>query len=97
MKRARFLLPAQEEMLSAAAYYEAQAPGLGGGFLQKVDAAIRDISEHPERWPVIRSQVRRRLVHRFPYGVFYRVDPEEVVILAVADLRRRPNYWISRR
>ena len=83
-------------MLSAAAYYEAQARGLGKDFLQKIDVAIQDLAPHPERWPIVLSQVRRRLVHRFPYGVFYHCDPDEIVILAVADLRRRPNYWVGR-
>ena len=94
--RARFLLPAEEEMLSAAMYYESQAPGLGRDFLEKIEAAVQDLSESPERWPVVLAQVRRRLTRRFPYGVYYRIDPDEIVILAVADLRRRPNYWIGR-
>jgi len=95
--RLRFLLPAEEEMLSAATFYETQAPGLGKDFLQKIDLALQDLAQHPERWPVIRGQIRRRLVHRFPYGVFYRCDPDEIVILSVGDLRRSPNYWIGRR
>ena len=83
-------------MLGAAKYYESQAPGLGRDFLDKIDSAVRDTGENPERWPVIGFDVRRRLVHRFPYGLLYRVDSEEVVVLAVAHLHRHPNYWINR-
>ncbi len=52
--------------------------GLGADFLDKIDSAIQDISENPERWPIIKAHVRRRLVHRFPYALLYRVEPDEV-------------------
>jgi plasmid stabilization system protein ParE len=68
MRPVRFLRPAELEMLDAAKYYELQATGLGEDFLDKIDTAIQDISENPERWPIVRGHVRRRLVHRFPYA-----------------------------
>ena len=83
-------------MLDAAAYYELQVAGLGHEFLEKIASAVADIAENPERWPLVGLNVRRRLVHRFPYGLLYRVDPEEVVVLAVAHLHRHPTYWVGR-
>lgn len=83
-------------MLDAARYYEIQASGLGSDFLDKIDAAIFDISRNPERWPIIRCNVRRRLVHRFPFALLYRADANEIVILATMHLRRRPDYWVGR-
>jgi plasmid stabilization system protein ParE len=94
MKTVRFLRPAELEMLDAAHYYELQAAGLGLDFLDKIDSAIQDITEDPMRWPVIRSHIRRRLIHRFPYGLIYRIDPDEVLILATMHLHRHPDYWI---
>lgn len=96
MKTVRFLRPAELEMLDAARYYELQAPGLGNDFLDKVDSAVQDIGAHPERWPVIRLNIRRRLIHRFPYGLLYRVDTDEVVVLATTHLHRHPDYWLDR-
>ena len=96
MKPVRFLLPAEQEMADAAMYYESQASGLGDNFLSRIDSAVRDISEHPEGWPAIRYGIRRRLVPRFPYALFYRITPEEIVVLAVAYLRRHPSYWTDR-
>ncbi len=83
-------------MFDAAAYYELQVPGLGEAFLDRVDSATAEIAQNPERWPIIDSNIRRRLLPRFPYGLLYRVDPDEVVILAVAHLHRRPWYWVKR-
>ena len=96
MKTVRFLRPAELEMLDAARYYELQALGLGMDFLEKIDSAVHDIGEDPERWPVLRLQIRRRLIHRFPYGLLYRVDPDEIIILAIMHLHRHPDYWIGR-
>ena len=96
MKRVRLLGPAEQEMLDAARYYESQAAGLGEDFLSKVQSAVKDVAEHPDMGPVIRFDIRRRLVHRFPYGILYRICPEEIVIVAVMHLRRHPAYWLGR-
>ena len=96
MKTVRFLRPAELELLDAAQYYELQATGLGSEFLDKIDAAIEDIREHPERWPIVKTDIRRRLVHRFPYALLYRVDPDEIIIQATMHLHRRPDYWLGR-
>ena len=96
MKPVRILRPAELEMLDAARYYELQATGLGADFIDKIGAAIQDISETPERWHIIKDSIRRRLVHRFPYALLYRVDPDEVIVQATMHLRRRPDYWFNR-
>ena len=96
MKKARFLRPAEIELLDAARYYEIQAPGLGIDFLDKIEFAVEDIRAHPKRWPVIRFNIRRRLIHRFPYCILYRIDSDEIVILAIMHLHRHPSYWIDR-
>lgn len=97
MKSARLLLPAESEMIGASRYYEAQAKGLGQDFLKRIEAAVADIIEATERWPVIQDEIRRRLILRFPYAIYYRDDPDEIVILAIAHLKRHPNYWVSRK
>jgi toxin ParE1/3/4 len=71
-----FLRPSELEMLDAARYYELQAPGLGANFLDKIDQAVSDIAKDPQKWPIFRFQIRRRLIHRFPFGLLYRIDPD---------------------
>lgn len=83
-------------MLEAAKYYELQATGLGADFLDKIDTAVKDIGENPEQWPVIQANVRRRLIHRFPYALLYTIDSSEIVIQATMHLHRRPDYWVKR-
>lgn len=96
MKTVRFLLPAELEMLDAAHYYGLHSPGLGIDFINKIGSAIQDISQNPEQWPIVRPLIRRRIIHRFPYCLLYRIDPDEILILATMHMRRHPDYWINR-
>ena len=96
MKRFRLLHDALLEVLEALRYYRSQAPNLGAAFIQEVKAAILDVAENPEQWAVVRPPVRRRLVHRFPYSIVYRIDPEEIVVVAVMHMHRHPTYWAGR-
>ena len=77
---------------------ESSEPGLGYQFAIEIVAAVGRIKATPGMWPVLDDQVRRCLVHRFPYGVFYSVDEQksELLILAVMHLHRQPGYWSER-
>jgi plasmid stabilization system protein ParE len=91
-----FLVPAEEEMLEAAEYYESQRRGLGRPFLAEVQRTVDRIVENPRLDQTVRQGIRRRLLRRFPFGILYQVDPEAIVIIAVMHLRRRPGYWSDR-
>ncbi len=60
------------------------------------DAAIRRIVAYPKSYALLGSDIRRCLIKRFPYGVLYGIDTDTIVIIAVAHLHRKPNYWIDR-
>jgi len=96
MKPNVFLPEAEQEMLEAAHYYESQSPGLGADFLLEVDRAVHSIATSPDTWPILEGALRRRLIRRFPCGILYRIEPEEILIIAVAHLRKRPGYWKER-
>ncbi|QTA80419.1 putative toxin-antitoxin system, toxin component, RelE/ParE-like [Desulfonema limicola] len=96
MKKAEFLYPAENEMLEAAEYYERQVKGLGSAFLREVQRAVKAVENNPEIWEVVRGNVRRRLVKRFPYGILYRIEPIKIIVVAVMHLHRNPNYWYDR-
>jgi toxin ParE1/3/4 len=87
---------ADEEFCEAIGYYETSQPGLGEEFYLEVHSTIDRILSFPQTWPVLEGEVRRCLVHRFPYGILYSVEPEGIFILAVMHLRRDPDYWKQR-
>ncbi len=70
---------AEAELAAAYAWYESRLLGLGDAFLACVEGAFEQARAAPRSWPVIHGSVRRILVRRFPYGVFYVHDPESLV------------------
>ncbi|MBU0702080.1 type II toxin-antitoxin system RelE/ParE family toxin [bacterium] len=92
------LLPlAQIELDDAFSWYEEQVVGLGYEFLDEFDQSVRLIASFPELFEQIEMGVRRCLINRFPYGIIYGIDSDKIVIIAVAHLKRKPNYWIKRK
>ena len=96
MKSVQFHPEAEAEMIAAAAYYEAQQPGLGRRFLAAVQDAINRISHNPQLYPVVELDVGRCLTKTFPFGVLFRERPDRIVIMAVMHLHRAPAYWKDR-
>jgi plasmid stabilization system protein ParE len=65
-------------------YYEAQTEGLGEQFLAAVDSAFDAIGRYPEMFGRVHGEMRRALVARFPYAVFYRVETKRIVVTCSA-------------
>lgn len=74
---------ASADLLAAHDWYEQRSPGLGKDFVRMVDAALAGIARHPELFPPIHRGLRRGLVRRFPYAIFYCIDPDAVRVIAV--------------
>jgi hypothetical protein len=88
---------AETEFNKAIEYYEKYEEGLGFDFAVEVYSAIERLTSHPHAWPIIEDEIRRCLVRRFPFGILYSQEDEEIIILAVMHLHRDPNYWKHRR
>ena len=100
-RRVRIESAAREELAAAVQWYEEQRPGLGGEFLDSVHEAITRLIETPGialRVPGCPADLpaRRVLVKRFPYAVVFMDSGEELRVIAVAHLKRRPGYCVSR-
>jgi plasmid stabilization system protein ParE len=82
----------------AAAYhwYETETPGLGAEFLDELIAAYDRIAARPLQYQDLRSGVRRALLRRFPYAVYFAVERDVIVVLAVLHASRDPAEWQRR-
>ena len=83
-------------MADAFGWYEEHAAGLGEEFLRATDAVFRSIVRTPLQHALVHGPVRRALMRRFPYGVFYTVGEEDVTVIAVFHASRNPRQWRSR-
>jgi plasmid stabilization system protein ParE len=87
---------AQQELNDAARYYELEYEGLGRRFKEEVKKAAIRISEYPKAWSVERGDVRKCLLHRFPYKLLYSIEEDHIFVIALAHQHRKPYYWIDR-
>ncbi|MCK5240869.1 type II toxin-antitoxin system RelE/ParE family toxin [bacterium] len=86
---------ARLELDDASEYYELEVPGLGRQFREAVKRGIRRILEYPTAWPEEDEDVRRHLLHKFPYKILYSIEKDYIYIIAIAHCHRRPDYWID--
>ena len=91
-----FLPAAQDELDDAFSWYEEQAIGLGYAFLDELDQSLSLICSYPQIQPRVHKKLRRCLVNRFPYGIFYGIAEDSIIVVVVAHLKRKPAYWKSR-
>ena len=91
------LLPeARDEFDAAADWYEQKRVGLGVAFVARVQESLERISRMPNiRAPLFQS-IRRDLVQQFPYSVYYRMEPGQVVVISVFHNKRDPTIWQTR-
>ncbi|WP_029146685.1 type II toxin-antitoxin system RelE/ParE family toxin [Methylophilus sp. 5] len=92
----RFHPEAVLELREAIFYYEHRQIGLGKQLNQEIKSTVELIKAHSQAWIIIGNNIRRTLVRRFPYGVLYTVEKDEIHILAIMHLNREPNYWKDR-
>jgi toxin ParE1/3/4 len=88
---------AEQDLRGAFGWYEDRVSGLGREFLCCVDAAIAQINRAPATHPVIYQDIRRILIRRFPFGIFYIVTGQKIIVLAVLHARRDPSLWQKRK
>ncbi len=81
----------------AETHYNQKQPGLGDEFRSEVYAAIDRILRHPRQYHIMERNIRRCLVHRFPYSIYFRsVDMETLRILVIRHHRRHPEFGLGR-
>lgn len=86
-----FHAAATADMEGARAWYEAQRKGLGSEFLAEVDACMKRIQRQPDAYPIVERELRRALVRRFPYAIYYRHEDDGLHVVACLHSRRRPR------
>ena len=96
MKRLSIRPQVRIELLEAADWYEAHDEELRSAFLQAFEATIDNIVRYPQGYQVVYRTARRAVLRRFPYSIIYRVDEEEIVVVACTHNARDPAEWQKR-
>lgn len=86
-----YRLAASRETIEAAQSYECLRPGLGIFLLDELARIERHLSSSPGLYQIVEGQIRRAVLRRFPFGLFYLEEADRILILACLDLRRDPQ------
>jgi hypothetical protein len=84
------------ELKDAADYYEMELIGLGNQFKKEVKKGILRIKDYPNAWPIEKGDIRRYILHKFPYKILYSIESDHILIVALAHQHQKPNYWVDR-
>jgi toxin ParE1/3/4 len=88
---------AREELDNSIFYYEKQKVGLGLDFLSEVEQALVKIQKNPSLGAIYKiAGLRRYVLQRFPFLIFYAEFDEFIWVVAIAHGKRKPNYWKAR-
>jgi len=94
--RVEFTPEASEDVAEAFSWYERQQPGLGREFETHLDSAIAMIRAMPAAGSPVHRGLRRCLLARFPFAVYYAAEDDVLVMRAVLHHRRDPRTWRRR-
>jgi plasmid stabilization system protein ParE len=86
---------AEHDLAESARWYEGQRAGLGQEFLDEALASLSAIAERPLASSTVYGSLRRALLRRFPFGVFYLVDGHGAIVIGVIHGSRHPRRWKS--
>jgi hypothetical protein len=89
-------LEAEIELFEASLWYETEREGLGYEFDSEVNQTLERIASGPKHFPILARDIRRALVDRFPYGVFFVEFDDEIAVIGIIHLHRDPQTWKSR-
>jgi plasmid stabilization system protein ParE len=91
--RVIFTQGARKEVIEAQDWYEREAAGLGRHFREAIGALIERMSANPRQFPVVFKDVRRALLRRFPYSLFFVMEGETLLVIACFHASRDPAQW----
>lgn len=92
----RFTPDADAELVEARQWYAHQRADLDLEFMEHIDDALLRVVRNPNLYPIVYRTLRRVVVRRFPFAIFYEVTEDEIQVIAVFHSRRDPESWKSR-
>ena len=83
--------PAELDMADVMDWYQQAHPGLEKDFQFRFEKTLERIKFNPEAYAIVKRKMRRALIDRFSYGVFYLLELQLIRVVAVAHTSRHPR------
>lgn len=79
-------------------HYESCSVGLGGDFIDEFERQVLTIAAMPTRWMLLRGNLRRSLMRRFPYVILFRIIGDDLIrVTVVKHEKRHPAFGLRRK
>jgi plasmid stabilization system protein ParE len=87
----RFLPEVEQDVIAGYSWYEEKARGLGEEFLHMFYASANELFRNPLIYQKVYGDFRRRLLRRFPYAIYFRIDENEIIVFGLLHCARDPR------
>ena len=87
---------AEEELWNAVDYYDEKRHRLGKEFACELQTFMKTIRGHPAHFPIVKDNIRKCVLKRFPYIVVFEIQEDTVFVLAIFHTSRNPDLWEKR-
>ena len=91
-----FTVAARAELIEAQDWYEVQASGLGHPFRAEIDGVVQRMADNPRQFSVVFKTLRRARAKKFPYALYFLIEPDALLIVACFHASRDPRQWQKR-
>jgi len=88
---------AEEDLQEALNYYQKINPELSRAIVKEFELKIREIKRNPLLFESAGKTYRKANLIRFPYKIIFKIKKNEILIVAFAHHKRKPNYWKMRK
>lgn len=88
---------AELELREAFLWYENQNKGLGLEFIRSIDASLSSLTRSPLMYAEIYKNVRRTLIRKFPFELFYLIELNKIIVISFFHAKRDPKIWQKRK
>lgn len=87
---------AEEELWEAVDYYDEKRNRLGKEFARELQTVMKNVREHPARFPKVKGNIQKAVLSRFPYNIIFEVRGDLVFVLSIFHTSRNPKIWQER-
>lgn len=81
---------------SSFGYYFKDNPKVANTFFRKINLGFEDIGRNPFAFSVIYKDVRKYVVQKFPFVIYYQIEKSTIKIVAIFHTSRNPEIWNDR-
>ena len=96
MYKIHFVKEALFDIEDIVLWYEEQRMGLSYDFELCLEAGVDAILRNPDAFQKKYRNIKIRFISRFPYGIHYKFEKNEIVVIGVFHTSRSPKNWSKR-